>query len=269
MCVAGLQKANVSASEAACNALVKRLRTERLAPAVTAITRDCEAAAATARTLQAEAEAATDTARRLGSAQDEQPDPDAAAEAESAVDDLVRRAAVVDVGVGCAAVMAALVAFSSVGAVSGIVLAGPRAYLPMAEDGLLFRWAREVHPTFRTPHRTIVVQAVWAAVLIATGSYRVLVARVIYTEWIFFALMALGVVVLRRRAAYAPSYRVPLFPALPLAFAAVAIVIVANQIAEQPLESAAGLLLVVAGWPVYHLWVRRPATPSRPLDHGD
>jgi APA family basic amino acid/polyamine antiporter len=172
-------------------------------------------------------------------------------------------------GAGGAAVMSALVTFSSFGAVSGIVLAGPRAYLSMAEDGLLFRWVREVHPTFRTPHRAIVLQAVWAAVLIATGSYRVLVARVIYTEWIFFALMALGVVLLRRRSTYVPSYRVPLFPALPLAFAAVAIVVVANQIAEQPLESAAGLLLVLAGWPVYHLWVRRPTAPSRVLDHGD
>jgi APA family basic amino acid/polyamine antiporter len=174
-------------------------------------------------------------------------------------------------GGGGAAVMSALVAFSSLGALSGIVLAGPRAYLSMAEDGLLFRWVAEVHPRFRTPHRAIALQATWAAVLIATGSYRVLVARVIYTEWIFFALMALGLLALRRRAAYAPAYRVPFFPVLPMTFATISLLVVVNQIAAQPLESAVGLLLVLAGWPIYQLWLRRTlgSPRSRVLTHGD
>jgi len=174
-------------------------------------------------------------------------------------------------GGGGAAVMSALVVFSSFGALSGIVLAGPRAYLSMAEDGLLFRWAAEVHPRFRTPHRAITLQAMWAAVLIATGSYRVLVARVIYTEWIFFALMALGLLTLRRRAAYAPAYRAPLFPVLPVIFATISLLVVVNQIAAQPFDSAVGLLLVLAGWPIYQMWLRRTvgSPPSRVLTHAD
>lgn len=172
-------------------------------------------------------------------------------------------------GAGGAAFMSGLVVVSTFGALSGIVLAGPRAYLSMAEDGLLFQWLADVHPTFRTPHRAVVLQALWATVLLATGTYGVLVARVIYTEWIFFALMAVGIVLLRRRAAYAPTYRVPWVPALPFAFAGIALLVVVAQIAAQPLESATGLLLVLVGWPVYRLWTRRRAVPSRVLTHGD
>ena len=173
-------------------------------------------------------------------------------------------------GTGGAAFMSALVVVSTFGALSGIVLAGPRAYLSMAEDGLLFRWLGGVHPTFRTPHRAIVLQALWATVLLATGSYAVLVARVIYTEWIFFALLAIGLVILRRKPAYAPGYRVPWFPALPLVFTIVSSLVVINQIAAQPLESATGLALVLIGWPVYRLWTRRRSpAPSHVLTHGD
>ena len=173
-------------------------------------------------------------------------------------------------GTGGAVFMSALVVVSTFGALSGIVLAGPRAYLSMAEDGLLFAWLATVHPRFRTPHRAIVLQAVWATVLLATGSYAVLVARVIYTEWIFFALLAIGVVLLRRRPDYAPAYRIPAAPWLPLAFACVAALVVVNQIAAQPLESATGLLLVLVGWPVYRLWTRRrTASLSHALTHGD
>ena len=50
---------------------------------------------------------------------------------------------------------------------------------------------------FDTPHRAIVLQGVWAIVLVATGTYRALFTRVVYTEWIFFALMAAGLMRLR------------------------------------------------------------------------
>ena len=48
------------------------------------------------------------------------------------------------------------IAAAHLGAVSGIILAGPRVYYAMAEDGLLFKWMGAVHPTFRTPHLAIV-----------------------------------------------------------------------------------------------------------------
>jgi len=159
-------------------------------------------------------------------------------------------------GAGGAALLSALVIVSTLGSMTGIILAGPRAYLSAADDGLLPRWAGAVHARYRTPHVAIVAQAAWASVLVATGTYRALFTRVVYTEWIFFGLMAAGIFVLRRRPGYAPRYRAWGYPVLPAVFIASTVLIVATQIVRQPAESITGLLFVLAGVPVYYLGPR-------------
>ena len=165
-------------------------------------------------------------------------------------------AADVLIGFGGGATMSAIVMFSTFGALSGIILAGPRVYYSMARDGLLFRWFAEVHPTFRTPHRAILLQGVWSCVLVATGTFRVLFTRVIYTEWVFFGLMAIGLLLLRRRPDMRRSYSVWGYPVLPAAFIVSSFVIVLNQIMSNTAESMFGLSFVLIGLPVYHLWAR-------------
>ncbi len=118
-------------------------------------------------------------------------------------------------GGGGASIMAALVMISTFGAVNGIILVGPRVYYSMARDGLLFRSVAAVHPVFGTPHRAIVLQAIWSSALALTNTYGALFSRVIYTEWIFFALMAAGLMRLRRRPDYRPSYRIAGYPLVP------------------------------------------------------
>ncbi len=163
------------------------------------------------------------------------------------------------VGPAGGAVVAGLVILSAFGALNGIVLTGPRVYYVMARDGLLFRWAGRVHPRYRTPHLAIVLQAIWASGLVWTGSYREIFTRVIFTEWIFFALMAAGLLLLRRRADYAPAARVWGAPVVVVVFVAASALIVANRIVSQPIDSAVGLALVLLGAPVYGFWVRRGA----------
>ena len=159
-------------------------------------------------------------------------------------------------GPGAASAIALVVIVSSLGAVSGIILAGPRVYLAMADDGLLFRWLGAVHERFRTPYRALLVQGVWACVLVWTGSYSAIVSRVVYTEWIFFGALALGVMRLRRSEAYRPAFRATGFPVAPLAFASICLAIVVHQVALNPRDSLMGLGLVAAGLPVYLLWGR-------------
>ena len=161
------------------------------------------------------------------------------------------------VGGAAAGLMAVLVMVSTFGAVNGIILTGPRVYYSMAHDGLAFRWLGDVHPRFQTPHRALVLQAVWASALTLTGTYRALFTRVIYTEWIFFAAMALALIVLRRRRDYAPSYRIWGYPLVPIVFAVSALIVVAIQVNADPYDSAIGLGMVLAGLPVYFLWVRK------------
>jgi APA family basic amino acid/polyamine antiporter len=156
------------------------------------------------------------------------------------------------VGQGGSAIMAALVMMSSVGALTGIILTGPRVYYSMAGDGLAPGWLGFVHPRYQTPSRAILAQAAWASALAATGAYRQLFTRVIYTEWLFFALMAAGLFVLRRRPGYNPGYRTWGYPAVPVVFIVASLAIVMNQFAREPIEAATGLSLVALGAPVYY-----------------
>ena len=160
-------------------------------------------------------------------------------------------------GAAGARFVSAMVMLSALGAVNGVILAGPRVYLAMANDGLLFRYFAAVHPRYRTPSRAIVAQAVWASVLIATNSFRVLFTRVVYTEWIFFGLLAASLFFLRRRANYAPAYRLPAFRVWATLFVVSSVTIIVTQVVHEPVESATGLLLVLSGLPIYYLWSRR------------
>lgn len=166
-------------------------------------------------------------------------------------------------GQGGATIAAAIVVVSTSGALNGIVLAGPRVYYAMAQDGLFFRWAGQVHPRLRTPHRAIALQAAWTAVLVVSGSYEALFSRVIYTEWIFFGLMALALIRLRRRPSYQPGFRVWGYPWAPVLFAAASFAIAVNQMRSTPVDAAIGLGLVLTGLPVYYIWLQRPKDLER------
>ena len=96
------------------------------------------------------------------------------------------------------------------------------------------------------------LQGAWAAVLVATGTFRVLFTRVVYTEWIFFALLAVGLMRLRRREGRAAGARMWGFPVTALVFIVSSIAVAANAAAANPRDGAIGLALVAAGIPIYH-----------------
>ena len=160
-------------------------------------------------------------------------------------------------GPGAGGAIAALVVLSALGGVNGIILAGPRVYYAMAQDGLAFRWMGAVHPRRQTPYLAIVAQALWSCVLVATNSYRELFTRVVYTEWVFFALLAAGLFVLRRRPEYHPVFLTRGYPVVPALFILVSLGIAINQGMANPRGSATGLGLLLLGLPVYFLWSRR------------
>jgi basic amino acid/polyamine antiporter, APA family len=149
-----------------------------------------------------------------------------------------------------------VVVISAIGALNGIILAGPRVYYAMASDGLAFQWLAAVHPRRQTPYLAIAAQALWSCVLVATNTYRQLFTRVVYTEWIFFALLAAGLFLLRRKAGYRRGFHAPGYPLAPLLFVAASAGIVFNQIRANPRDSIFGLGLILLGLPVYFVWSR-------------
>jgi APA family basic amino acid/polyamine antiporter len=166
-----------------------------------------------------------------------------------------------------------VIIISALGALNGIALAGPRVYYAMAQDGLAFRWMAALHPKRQTPYLAIAAQAVWACVLAATNSYRALFTRVIYTEWLFFALLAAGIFVLHRRGQYTPRFLAFAYPALPAISFLTSAAIAGNQIWAAPRDSFFGLGLLLSGLPIYFVWSHRstikrlpeaPALPKNP-----
>lgn len=160
-------------------------------------------------------------------------------------------------GYGGGSFMSALVIFSTFGALTGIILCGPRVYYSMARDGLLFRWIGAIHSRYRTPHRAIIIQAVWSSILVATGTYKKLFTRVIYTEWLFFGLMTIGLFLLRRRSGITRRFNTWGYPVIPTIFILSSVAIVANQMISDPLESLFGLAIVLVGLPVYFIWIKK------------
>jgi APA family basic amino acid/polyamine antiporter len=152
---------------------------------------------------------------------------------------------------------------SALGSLNGIALAGPRVYYAMAQDGLAFQWMAALHPRRQTPYLAIAAQALVASLLAATNSYRALFTRVIYTEWLFFALLAAGIFILHRRGDYKPRFLAFAYPLLPAISLITSAAIAINQIWAAPGNSALGLGLILLGLPVYFVWSHRSTTKAR------
>lgn len=156
--------------------------------------------------------------------------------------------------------VSAAVLVSVFSAANGLALTGPRMYFAMARDGVFFRALGEVHPRFGTPAVAIAVGGAWAALLTLWGSFEQLLTYVVFASWLFAALAAASVFVLRRRRPDAPRpFRVPGYPLTPAVFILAAVAIVANTVVARPVQAFAGIGIVLLGTPAYRFWRRRAA----------
>lgn len=158
-------------------------------------------------------------------------------------------------GPGAAKLIAAAILVSIFSATNGLTITAPRVYYAMARDGVFFRRLSEVHPRYGTPAISILAGTAWAMVLAASGTFEQLLTYVVFVGWIFYALGAVCVFVLRRTQPDAERpFRVPGYPWTPLLFTIAATALVANTIVTQPGRAAVGIAVVLLGVPVYYVW---------------
>ncbi|HEX7087984.1 MAG TPA: amino acid permease [Vicinamibacterales bacterium] len=156
------------------------------------------------------------------------------------------------IGPAGATLIAAVILCSTFGAISANVLAGPRVLFAMGRDGLLFPQLARKHPRYQTPSTAIWSLALWAGVLTLTGGYEHLITLSGFANWIFFTMIVLSVIVLRRRhPEWARPYRVTGYPVTVLVFVLVSSVFVLNTLVESPRSSLMGLGLLLLGVPFY------------------
>ncbi|HMD87452.1 MAG TPA: amino acid permease [Terriglobia bacterium] len=175
---------------------------------------------------------------------------------QHAAEDRVATAAVqIMLGGHGARLMAAAIMVSTFGCVNGLALAGARVYYAMAKHGLFFPSVGTVHSQYHTPAASLLVQAVWAAILTLTGSYNELLDYVIFAVVLFYILTIAGIFRLRRTRPEAPRpYRAWGYPVLPLLYIAFASFVELALLTHKTLRSFAGLSIVAIGIPVYYLW---------------
>jgi APA family basic amino acid/polyamine antiporter len=157
------------------------------------------------------------------------------------------------------------IAVSTLGFLSQGILTAPRVYYAMARDRLFFKSVGYLSPRTGAPVVAIVLQGIFATVIAVSGRYEQILNYVISVDFISFAFTAAALFVFRRRDGNAPPPGVHLAPGHPYTTAAFVLVcagIVASTIAAYPANSAIGLLILLAGIPVYWYWSRRARFPN-------
>jgi len=127
----------------------------------------------------------------------------------------------------------------------------------MARDGYFFRAIGRLHPKFHTPGPSLILLGGISSILLLSGRFEDLYRTVIFTGWVFYALTAAGLIVLRRKKPeMTRPYRVLGYPAVPLVFVLVAIGLLYSTLLTYPRESGIGLGMILAGLPFYFHWKR-------------
>jgi len=172
--------------------------------------------------------------------------------------------------------VAAIIAISTFGTIGIYTLSAPRIYYAMASDGLFFRRIAKVHPRFRTPFNAILIQSIWAIVLlIFWGTFENLITYTVSVEFIFYILAALGIFIFRSKLKNTERpYKTLGYPLTPAIFIAINTWFVINITINKPLHMAIGLIFLALGIPVYIFFRKRnllssPASTDLQKVEGD
>jgi APA family basic amino acid/polyamine antiporter len=137
--------------------------------------------------------------------------------------------------------------------VSAMVFAGPRIYYAMARDGVFLSSVSRVHPRHRTPVLAIVAQGVWASLLVLSGTLAELVAYTGFAVVLFAGIAVMALFVLRwREPGIDRPYHALGYPVAPALFVLASLVMVANEIWNNPRTAFFGLAVIAAGLPFYY-----------------
>jgi len=157
---------------------------------------------------------------------------------------------------------------SLMASISAMTFAGPRVYYAMARDGVFFASAANVHPTYKTPAVAIVAQAIWATLLVLSGSADTLTTYTGFAVVLFAGVAVSALFVLRVREPNAERpFKALGYPIAPAIFTIASFLILSNALYTDLVKpvmndtafgpSAAGLLVIALGLPLYFFFSRK------------
>ncbi len=156
-------------------------------------------------------------------------------------------------------IMALLIMVSTFGCNNGLILAGARLYEAMAEDGLFFKGARKLN-RHAVPANALWAQAGWASLLCLSGSYNNLLDYCTFASLVFYIITVAGIFRLRKLEPDTPRpYKAFGYPLIPALYILLAAAICLDLLVFKTTYTLRGLLIVLAGLPVYWVITRKKA----------
>ncbi len=151
--------------------------------------------------------------------------------------------------------VAIAMAVSIVVALNGTTMSGARIPFAAARDGLFFRQFAHIHPRFKTPSTSLLVQGFISTILLGfLSTFQQFFELAIFAEWLFYLLTATTVFYYRRRRPGQPRpYKVWGYPVLPAVFAVCAAAVLVASFAGNLKGSLLGTALILCGLPVHAL----------------
>jgi len=160
-------------------------------------------------------------------------------------------------------VFSLLVALCLLSSLGAMTLTGPRIYYAMALDRVFFQALGRVRPASGVPANAVWLQAGIAAIMVLSASFEALLFYIGFTLSLFTALSVTGLLLLRRRLGPPDTFRVPLYPWVPLLFILANAWIMIFSLAGDPWRALPGALTLAVGVALYWIFQRRGQREQR------
>ncbi|MFT4664175.1 MAG: APA family basic amino acid/polyamine antiporter [Polaribacter sp.] len=150
--------------------------------------------------------------------------------------------------------VAVIIAISIFGTIGIYTMSAPRVYFAMAKDGVFFKGLSKIHPTYGTPVNAMLVQAIWAIVLLLFwGAFEELISYVTFMDIIFMTMAGISIFIFRNKR---PAAERPIkalgYPIIPIIFILISTAFVISTFFEKWEQAIGGLIVLGLGLPVYY-----------------
>jgi basic amino acid/polyamine antiporter, APA family len=161
-------------------------------------------------------------------------------------------------GRGGVVLVSMFVMISSFSSLNGSMLASPRVFFAMADDGMFFETIAKVHPKYKTPYVAILLAALLGMILVMSRSFEALTDTFVLAIWPFYALGVAAIYRLRKSRPEMPRpYRAIGYPVIPAVFIVSVAAFVVNALIQDPVSTGLTFALILAGLPVYQFVFQR------------